>query len=130
MKKSIEEWKKILPHEVFHILWNNGTEHPFTGKYVNENRTGIYHCAGCDNKLFDSKDKFHSGSGWPSFTKPIESNAVKKNLDLSLGMKRTEVRCAFCGGHLGHVFDDGPKPEGTRYCINSKSLKFKKKDKK
>jgi peptide-methionine (R)-S-oxide reductase len=127
MKKSIEEWNKILPHDVFHILWDNGTEPPFAGKYVDENRKGIYHCAGCENRLFDSEDKFHSGSGWPSFTKPISVKAIKKQLDLSLGMKRTEVRCALCGGHLGHVFDDGPKPEGKRYCINSIALEFKEK---
>ena len=130
MKKSIEEWKKNLPPDVFQILWDDGTEPPFTGKYVDENRKGIYHCAGCENRLFDSEDKFHSGSGWPSFTKPIGAKAIKEQLDLSLGMKRTEVRCALCGGHLGHVFDDGPQPEGKRYCINSKALKFKKNDEK
>jgi len=102
MKKSIEEWKKNLPPDVFQILWDDGTEPPFTGKYVDENRKGIYHCAGCENRLFDSEDKFHSGSGWPSFTKPIGAKAIKEQLDLSLGMKRTEVRCALCGGHLGH----------------------------
>lgn len=128
MKKSVEEWKKILPHDAFHILWENGTEPPFTGEYVDEERNGIYHCAGCGNQLFDSKDKFHSGSGWPSFTKPIHSDAVTKKIDLSLGMKRIEVRCSSCSGHLGHVFNDGPKPEGTRYCINSKALTFEKSD--
>ena len=130
MDKSVEEWKKSLPRDVFHTLWENGTEPPFTGKYVDEERNGVYYCAGCGNQLFDSKDKFHSGSGWPSFTKPIHSDAVKKQIDLSLGMKRTEVRCSSCGGHLGHVFNDGPKPEGTRYCINSKALTFEKTDEK
>jgi peptide-methionine (R)-S-oxide reductase len=130
MKKSVEGWKKSLPPDIFHILWENGTEPPFTGKYVDEERNGVYRCAGCDNLLFDSNDKFHSGSGWPSFTKPIHSDAVTKKIDLSLGMKRIEVRCSSCGGHLGHVFNDGPKPEGTRYCINSKALTFEKSDEK
>lgn len=125
MEKRVKEWKKILPKEVFHILWEKGTEPPFTGKYVDEDLEGVYVCAGCKHDLFDSSSKFHSGSGWPSFTKSINPDAVSRKPDFSFGMKRTEVLCAFCGGHLGHVFDDGPKPEGERYCINSLALKFK-----
>ena len=126
MKKSVEEWKKDLPKEVFHILWEKGTEPPFTGKYVDTTSDGVYVCAGCQQILFDSSSKFHSGSGWPSFTKPIKQDVVIKKQDMSFGMKRIEVLCASCGGHLGHVFDDGPNPEGKRYCINSAALKFKK----
>lgn len=126
-KKSIEEWKKILPKKNFHILWEKGTEPPFTGEYVDVTKNGVYLCAGCKQKLFDSSSKFHSGSGWPSFTQPIENDAIEKKIDLSHGMKRTEVLCASCGGHLGHVFDDGPNPTGKRYCINSDALNFKEK---
>ena len=129
MKKSVEEWKKDLPKEVFHTLWEKGTEPPFTGKYVDTTSDGVYVCAGCQQILFDSSSKFHSGSGWPSFTKPIKQDVVIKKQDMSFGMKRIEVLCASCGGHLGHVFDDGPKPEGKRFCINSTALKFKKQEK-
>jgi peptide-methionine (R)-S-oxide reductase len=126
MKKSVEQWKKELPKEVFHILWEKGTEPPFTGKYVDTTSDGVYVCAGCKQKLFDSSSKFHSGSGWPSFTKPIKKESVIKKSDKSFGMKRIEVLCSVCGGHLGHVFDDGPKPGEKRFCINSAALEFKK----
>lgn len=129
MKKSVEEWKKDLPKEVFHILWEKGTEPPFTGKYVDTTSDGVYVCAGCQQILFDSSSKFHSGSGWPSFTQPIKQDVVIKKQDTSFGMKRIEVLCASCGGHLGHVFDDGPNPEGKRFCINSAALKFKNQEK-
>jgi peptide-methionine (R)-S-oxide reductase len=125
MEKTVEEWKKILPEKVFHILWEQGTEPPFTGELVDEDRVGVYHCAGCGRMVFDSSAKFHSGSGWPSFTKPIRKDAVDTKTDMSFGMKRIEVRCSCCGGHLGHVFDDGPPPEKKRYCINSAALVFK-----
>ncbi len=124
MKKTKNEWKKELPSSVFHILWEKGTEPAFTGKYIDEHRKGRYHCAGCKKPLFDSSAKFHSGSGWPSFTQPIQSDAVDTKPDLSLGMRRIEVLCASCGGHLGHVFNDGPKPTCLRYCINSAALSF------
>lgn len=124
MKKSIDEWKKDLPRSVFHVLWEKGTDPPFTGKYVDEKISGFYLCAGCHQQLFSSDSKFHSGSGWPSFTKPIKSDAVTTKPDHSLGMKRIEVLCSSCGGHLGHVFDDGPPPDGKRYCINSTALTF------
>ena len=121
-----KEWKKKLPQDVFHILWEKGTEPPFSGKYVDETSNGVYICAACKQKLFDSSSKFHSGSGWPSFTKPIRTDVVVNKPDLSHGMKRVEVLCGSCGGHLGHVFDDGPTPERKRYCINSKALQLKK----
>lgn len=127
MKKTKEEWRNVLPSSVFHILWEKGTEPPFTGKYVDEQRQGIYLCAGCHNPLFDSSTKFHSGSGWPSFTQPFCIDAVDTKPDLSMGMRRIEVLCGSCGGHLGHVFDDGPKPTGLRYCINSAALLFQEK---
>jgi peptide-methionine (R)-S-oxide reductase len=130
MKKTKEEWKKHLSPSVFHILWDKGTEPPFTGKYVDEKRKGIYRCAGCRNPLFSSDAKFHSGTGWPSFTKPVDDSAVITQEDHSLGMKRTEVLCASCGGHLGHVFPDGPAPEKTRFCMNSAALSFQEKEKK
>jgi len=122
--KSEEEWKKILAPDEFLVLRKKGTEPPFSGKYLHQTSEGTYVCAGCGNALFSSATKFDSGSGWPSFFSPIAPEAVVLKPDRSLLMKRTEVVCARCGGHLGHVFDDGPAPSGQRYCMNSVSLRF------
>ena len=120
------KWKKLLTDKQYKILRKKATEPPFTGKYLENKEKGIYLCAGCKNPLFSSDTKFDSGTGWPSFSKTISEDSVDKKLDFSLGIKRMEVLCKKCGGHLGHVFDDGPKPTGKRYCINSASLYFKK----
>ena len=127
--KEEQEWKEKLTEEQYRVLRLKGTERPFTGKYWNNKEKGIYYCAGCGTPLFDSKSKFKSGSGWPSFSAPIKESNVDKAQDNSIGMRRTEVLCSNCGGHLGHVFDDGPKPTGSRYCMNSISLDFKPKSK-
>jgi len=128
--KSEDEWKQKLTKEQYQVLRLKGTERPFSGKYWNNREKGVYYCAGCGVPLFDSKAQFASGCGWPSFSVPISNKDVDIESDLSLGLEREEVLCNKCGGHLGHVFDDGPKPTGLRYCINSISLDFKPEDKK
>jgi peptide-methionine (R)-S-oxide reductase len=127
LKKSEEEWKKTLTPEQFYVLRQKGTERPFTGEYAENHDDGTYYCAACHQALFNSETKFESGTGWPSFYQPIKEDAVIINKDVTLGMVREEVVCSNCGGHLGHVFDDGPEPTGLRYCMNSVSLKFEKK---
>lgn len=127
IEKSDKEWKEQLTPEQYRILREKGTERAFTGAYWDNHEEGIYLCAGCGQELFESDTKFESGSGWPSFYRPADSISVKENLDKSHGMLRSEITCNRCGGHLGHVFNDGPKPTGLRYCINSASLKFEKK---
>jgi peptide-methionine (R)-S-oxide reductase len=125
--KTDAEWKQELTPEQYAVLRQKGTERAFTGAYWNTKDKGVYHCAGCGEVLFASDAKFDSGCGWPSFSAPSGSNTVAEAADHSHGMVRTEVLCSKCGGHLGHVFDDGPQPTGLRYCINSASLKFEQK---
>lgn len=122
------EWRERLSPEQFQVLRQAGTERAFTGKYDGNKAAGAYLCAGCGTPLFTSDAKFDSGSGWPSFTAPVDDGAVDEHRDVSHGMVRTEARCATCDGHLGHVFPDGPGPEGLRYCMNSASLAFKPKE--
>jgi peptide-methionine (R)-S-oxide reductase len=126
--KSDAEWRTTLSPEQYHILREGGTERPFSGNYNDFKGDGLYQCAACNATLFDSADKYDSGSGWPSFTQPDRAEAVAEHRDVSLGMIRTEVKCANCGGHLGHVFPDGPRPTGLRYCMNSASLAFVDRD--
>lgn len=123
---SDDEWKEILPRDVYSIARKEGTEPAFTGKYVKNHEDGKYYCAVCGNPLFSSDTKFESGSGWPSFYKPLNENSVIEKSDRSHGMVRTEIECARCGSHLGHVFNDGPKPTGMRYCMNGTVLDFDK----
>lgn len=126
VQKDESEWREILSPEEFRILRKKGTEKPFSGKYYDHDKEGLYRCRGCGNPLFGSHSKFKSGSGWPSFYKPLDEAAIETDEDHSFGMVRIEVICARCGGHLGHVFKDGPPPTGLRYCINSLSLDFEK----
>jgi len=125
-ERTEEEWKERLPPERYQVLRLKGTEKAFTGKLLHNKEKGIYVCAGCGAELFRSDNKYDSGCGWPSFFSPISEDRVEEREDTSHGMARTEIICARCGGHLGHVFDDGPKPTGRRYCVNSLSLEFDK----
>lgn len=128
IEKAEEEWKKELSQEQYHVLREAGTEPPFSGEFWNEHRSGMYRCAACGQELFSSETKFDSGSGWPSFFTPVAKERVFHGQDASHGTERTEIRCSRCGSHLGHVFDDGPKPTGKRYCINSLALGFNEKN--
>src|SRR5262249_44805851 len=127
VQKSDAEWKTELTPAQYHVLREKGTERAFTGEYAHTKEPGEYHCAGCGKLLFRSDEKFESGSGWPSFWAPVDPDAVDTESDHSYGMVRTEVMCSDCGGHLGHVFDDGPNPTGLRYCMNSAALTFEPK---
>jgi peptide-methionine (R)-S-oxide reductase len=125
-KKTAAEWRTVLTPEQYHVLREKGTERAFSGAFWDAHDSARYLCAGCGQELFDSATKFDSGTGWPSFSGPVTADAVKNQADTTLGMMRVEVQCSRCGGHLGHVFTDGPAPTGLRYCINSASLAQRK----
>ncbi|MGB5452008.1 MAG: peptide-methionine (R)-S-oxide reductase MsrB [Sedimenticolaceae bacterium] len=122
--RTEDDWREILTEEQFHVCREKGTERAFSGSYWDTKTPGVYRCAACGEPLFSSQEKYDSGSGWPSFWQPLADDAVGTETDRSLGMARTEVHCRRCGSHLGHVFPDGPRPTGSRYCINSVSLKL------
>jgi peptide-methionine (R)-S-oxide reductase len=126
LPKTEAEWRALLDEDTYYVTREKGTERPFTGKYNSNKEQGIYRCACCGQELFSSDTKYDSGSGWPSFFKPADSSAIAEETDSTHGMVRTEILCSNCGAHLGHVFPDGPKPTGLRYCVNSLSLDFQK----
>jgi len=124
---SDDDWRQRLTPEQFQVTRQHGTERAFTGPWLDEKRSGIFHCIACDAPLFESTTKYESGSGWPSFFKPINDHAISEHQDVSFGMRRVEIRCARCDSHVGHVFPDGPNPTGLRYCTNGVALDFKPK---